>query len=211
MGIVISFKGKLNNPSLIYSFCNELSDIANDMNWQYEILDEDYCKPNTAYIDNDNSKYNIKGHLPLKGICIPIHPDSEPLSFYFDKNGNIRNIISMVERENEENTSDHYEFVKTQYAPIDVHITIIKILKYVKEKYISNLYVRDEGEYWETKNKNILLEKIKFLKQKIDEVGNIISDIDNNSNQSLENKIENILINKLNKKYNNIHIKKIED
>ena len=43
--------------------------------------------------------------------------------------------------------------VKTQFDSPDTHIWIIGLLKYLKKRYIANLEVRDEGEYWETGNR----------------------------------------------------------
>ncbi|MCF6268900.1 MAG: hypothetical protein L3J41_04250 [Melioribacteraceae bacterium] len=187
MGITIHYKGKLNDANLIEPFCNEMEDIAKDMGWKYKLLENDLYKPNSAQIIDGK----IIGHIPLSGITLSIHKETESLSFYFDKNGNIQNIISMFFlSENELNDSS--DFIKTQSAPIQIHISIIKLMKYIKSKYISNLEVTDEGEYWETQNEILLQEKFNYLNDKINEVGNLLSNIGSNSDDSVESMVDRI-------------------
>ncbi len=75
--------------------------------------------------------------------------------------------------------------VKTQFAPIDVHITLVKLLQYVKKHYIPNLEVNDDGQYWETGSTKTLQDKRKLINQKMDEIGISLSGI---THQQFENK-----------------------
>lgn len=196
MGISIHYKGKLNNPDLLNAFCDEIKDIAKDMNWNFNTFNNDLNKPNSSYVDGNG---HIKGHIPIKGLNVTIHPKAESLSFLFDKNGNLRNLLMMTYKNGKESEISNI-FVKTQFAPIEIHITIIKLLEHIKKKYISNLKVIDEGSYWETRDKNILEEKLSFLYKKIDQIGNQISEIKVDSTDSPETilgKIETVLKKKL--------------
>ncbi|NWG28500.1 MAG: hypothetical protein HXY48_08200, partial [Ignavibacteriaceae bacterium] len=74
-------------------------------------------------------------------------------------------------------------FIKTQFAPPEIHIAIVKLLKYLKNKYIANLEVIDEGGYWETEDKELLIKNISFLNRKMDQVEEIISSIVDDLNQ----------------------------
>lgn len=207
MGITITYKGRLNSLDQIHAFCKELADIAHDMNWEYQILDEDFNRPHTAYKEKDSSGFSIKGHLALKGITINVHPESERLSFYFDKDGNIRNLVLMVTEGDNARIENEYSFIKTQYAPPEIHITIVKLLRYIKKKYIADLFVEDEGEYWETGDEQLLMEKMEYLRQKIGEVAKVLenSEIkkeDDESLLSLVDRIEKVLMEKFNMTYN---------
>ncbi len=186
MGIKIHYKGTINDISLIDDFCDELKDIASDMDWKYSLLDEDIYKPNTSYIDDD---HQIKGHIPLKGIVINVHPKAESLSFLFDKNGLIRSIVSMTY---EKDKAESYDSIKTQFAPVDIHMSVIKLLKYLKKKYIGNLEVFDEGRYWETENRELLTEKIDFLNKKMDELEGVLNSLERNENDTLESVVDRI-------------------
>lgn len=196
MGITIHYKGKLNKPDLLNTFCDEIEDIAKDMNWSLNTLSNDLNKPNSSYLDENGQ---IKGHIPLKGLNVILHPKAEPLSFLFDKNGNLKNLLMMTFK-NEKELEGSYIFIKTQFAPIEIHITIIKLLEYIKKKYISNLEVIDEGNYWETHDAKILEEKFSFINKKIDQLSNIFSEIKVDSTDTSETilrKIENVLKKKL--------------
>jgi len=196
MGISIHYKGKLNNPDLLNAFCDEIKDIAKDMNWNFNTFNNDLNNPNSSYVDGNG---HIKGHIPIKGLNVTIHPKAESLSFLFDKNGNLRNLLMMTYKNGKESEISNI-FVKTQFAPIEIHITIIKLLEYIKKKYISNLKVIDEGSYWETRDKNILEEKLSFLYKKIDQIGNQISEIKvdgTDSPETILRKIETVLKKKL--------------
>ena len=45
---------------------------------------------------------------------------------------------------------------KTQFAGIDAHKAIIKLLRYLKEKYFAVFEFSDEGLYWETNDEKVL-------------------------------------------------------
>ena len=53
-------------------------------------------------------------------------------------------------------------FTKTQYAGPDAHMAIIKLLRYLENKYFSAFELQDEGMYWETMDEKIL--RNQFLK-----------------------------------------------
>lgn len=176
MGITIHYQGKINEVSLIDKVTDELKDISEELEWKFESIDD--------------SKLNIKG------IYIIPPPHCEPITFLFDRvTGVIKDRIILAF---DDMGDDHYKFnhTKTQYAPIQVHITLIKLLRYLKNKYISDLTVTDEGEYWDTEDINLLQSKFDFLNEMIDIVAGSLSKIEkipNEPNESLINRIEKIL------------------
>ncbi|MCF6358821.1 MAG: hypothetical protein L3J54_13550 [Draconibacterium sp.] len=178
MGITIHFKGKLNSPGLTTPFLEEVEDIAKSMEWNYTVFQE----------SNDEKP-------APKGLFIQPHPNSEFLQFMIDKKGHLRNAV-MLEYFEENKDSTYYNSIKTQFAPIEIHIAIIKLLKYLKQKYISNLEVWDEGDYWQTGDAKILYEKFDFLNNKLNEFESILNSIEfekNDTAQSVVDKIEQVL------------------
>lgn len=92
-------------------------------------------------------------------------------------------------------------FVKTQFAPPDIHISIVKLLRFLQKKYIPDLQVIDEGEYWETGDRDLLIEKMRFLQNKLDQVEQALSTINpdharlfspDQLAQLIENKLQNL-------------------
>ncbi len=169
MGITIYYQGKLNRPDLADAFCEELPDIAETMEWKYTLItDEPDSKP-----------------FPVKGIIISPHEKSEPLVFTFDPEGFLRNAF-MLQFLDEEPDLTWYNHTKTQFAPIDVHIAIVKLLKYLQQKYIENLKVTDEGSYWETGDAGLLKKKMDFLNAKMDELADVLCTLPINQNETAE-------------------------
>lgn len=170
MGITILYRGKLKSPDLIDTMSKELSKIANLMEWDYTILDEDFKKPTDIKLEVRENGCEIVGHLALKGINLNVHKDCSSLSFLFDLNGILRDPVQMAREQAVENETPPFSFVKTQFAPPDIHITLIKLLRYLKRKYFQTFEVIDEGKYWETGDEDLLKEKMEFLSQKMDAV-----------------------------------------
>jgi len=178
MGVTIHYKGKLNSADDIDSFCEEMEDIAKSMGWKCSAFD-----------------FDDKSNVPLKGVIIGPHEKSEPLPFMVDKNGFLRNPF-MLEFSKGDDEFTWFNHIKTQFAPIENHIAVIKLLKYIQQKYISNLDVYDEGEYWQTGNEKILKRKIDFLNSVMDQLEDVLSTIEieeGSSAESIVDKIEEVL------------------
>ena len=179
MGVTIHYKGKLNSIGVIDSFCEEMEDIAKSMGWKHTVID----------------KFDNNDKTPVKGIIIQPHPKSESLQLITDQQGNLRNVFAF-EFAGEDSDLTYLNFIKTQFAPVEIHIAVIKLLKYIQQKYISNLDVYDEGEYWQTGDEKILKGKIDFLNKAMDQLEGILSSIkfeENETAESVADKIEEVL------------------
>ncbi len=180
MGITIHYKGKLNSADLTDDFCEEIEDISRSMEWKINIFD-----------------FDEKDKTPVKGLLVKPHPDAELLQFMFDKNGYLRNAL-MLKHFPHDDEITYLNHTKTQFAPHEIHIAIIKLLKYLQKQYISNLEVYDEGEYWQKEDAVLLKEKMDFLKGKIEEFEDILNSIEfeeGSSAESIADKIEEVLKN----------------
>ena len=62
---------------------------------------------------------------------------------------------------------DAWITVKTQFLSAEMHVIIIGLLKYIKERHLPKLEVMDEGEYWETGDYRILEDKMRVIQGKI--------------------------------------------
>jgi len=179
MGITIHYQGKLNRPDWAEVFCEELEDISKAMEWKYNVIN-----------DGPDAK-----PVSLRGIVISPHEKSEPLVFTFDPEGNLRNAFVILFVGDDPDIT-WYNHTKTQFAPIDVHLAVIKLMKYVQQKYIGNLKVTDEGSYWETGDADLLQQKMDFLNTKMDELADLTETINrdkDNTAETLAGKIEKLL------------------
>ena len=179
MGITIHFNGKIEDLSQIDPLVEELMDISKSMEWEWKLLDHKFSITPESRPSQNNHKTDNDSSFRLKGIVINLHPDCESFCIFFDEKGNLTTPF-LMELVNEGRIRKEHAsvFVKTQFAPPDVHINIINLLKYIKKRYIPGLNVSDEGEYWESEDKENLIKKITFLNKKMDQVEGILSSFD---------------------------------
>ena len=139
MGLSIHYNGTIKDTRLVPQLVDELRDICNTLQWKYHLFEDE----------------------PANGICFS--PENcETLFFTFSKSGELCSPLLL-----------HYNIhpattisVKTQYAGMDAHKAIIKLLKHIKLKYFSEFELYDEGGYWESDDENVLrqqFDKYEFI------------------------------------------------
>ena len=170
------------------------------MGWESTRLDDDWDKPADARLRVTPSGARIDGHLGLKGIQIMLGPKAEPLSFFFDREGNLRSpvdTVSILDRILDPEQA--WVSIKTQFASPEVHVWIVGLLKYLKKRYISDLRVSDEGQYWETGDVRILKEKMDLINEKIEHISSKLSssrlgDMSGLSAEQIASRIEQLFL-----------------
>ena len=132
MGVTVNFTGQLNSKSDYDEILNVAQEYADKHEMSYLFFEEE----NKLLLRvKDEKDWDYQGFT--RGIRIQPHVNSDPLNLEFDKDYIIQ------------------EYCKTQFAGIETHLKVIEILRLI-EPYFECLDVIDEGEYWETNNKNIL-------------------------------------------------------
>jgi len=200
MGVSIHYRGRLDDVGRLAVLCEELTDIAAAMGWESTRLDDDWDKPADARLRVTPSGARIDGHLGLKGIQIMLGPKAEPLSFFFDREGNLRSpvdTVSILDRILDPEQA--WVSIKTQFASPEVHVWIVGLLKYLKKRYISDLRVSDEGQYWETGDVRILKEKMDLINEKIEHISSKLSssrlgDMSGLSAEQIASRIEQLFL-----------------
>jgi hypothetical protein len=176
MGVSIHYRGRLNDLGQLGRLCAELTDIARAMGWECTPLDDDWDQPAEARLEVTSAGARIEGHLGLKGVVLTPNVEAESLSFLFDREGNLRSLLDMVSiLEGTLRPEDACVSVKTQFGGPQVHVWMIGLLKYLKKRYISDLEVSDEGEYWETGDIRILKGKMDLLDAKLQHLSDDLS------------------------------------
>jgi len=142
MGVTIHFEGKVKSPAAYTLLMDELREFAASRRWPCESISKDHA---TLKRVRDEKDWDYSG--PTFGL--QLHPDenADPLRFEFDR--------------------DYYvqEFVKTQFAGTDIHVTIVGLFRHI-QPFFERLVVEDEGEFWETSDESVLARHI----QRCDEV-----------------------------------------
>ncbi len=136
MGLTIYYRGKLKETVKISQLLDEAIDICHEIGWRYDLI----------------HRSNI---MPAEGILFSLEK-SEPVWLTFLPNGKMYNPTHFMFSRNPEeiehvDEEEHkWNFTKTQYAGVEAHMAIIRVLKYLSEKYFEEFELRDESYYWET-------------------------------------------------------------
>lgn len=152
MGLTIHYQGSIDRIENIPKLVDELEDIAESMDWMSQRINDGESDPN------------------FRGIIVNPKGKCEPLCFLFDRAGKLRGLMDLVSDHVEPTKYSYFNSTKTQFVAVDTHVWIIGLLRYLKKHYLSNLSVRDEGDYWETENLEVLKEKKDFLQSKINQL-----------------------------------------
>lgn len=177
MGLSFHYKGKLRTAQCLKKMIDEVVDISKTNQWNYHIFEEQF--PNNTFTEGpiQDAIYGI-GFTP---------PNCEMVAFTFLSNGqlcafyNLEDVISS-KTDQEEN----YLSVKTQFAGSKIHMQVIKILDYFKKKYFENFDLTDEGNYWETKNEQLLEDTFKKYTNLIEGFHSLLENIPIGEEESIE-------------------------
>lgn len=151
MGLTIHYSGKLKSASQLYELIDEARDIAIGNDWDYDVFHEKY------HNDTFSSGLDLE---KLYGIIIT-PKDFEPLSFTFLSDGRMCGIQNFNLLAMEEYIATNHVFtisINTLDLDVEIHKQLIVILDYISKKYIQEFKCFDEGQYWETRNEELLKE-----------------------------------------------------
>ena len=110
MGLTFHYSGRIREYSRIDMLIEEVVDLCRGLNWTYTILNDD----------------------KIKGVLVSA-PESEPLWFTFTPDGKTCNVVNLQYADpNEEFYSLCH--TKTQYAGPEVHMAMIKMLRFIKRE-----------------------------------------------------------------------------
>ena len=200
MGLSIHYSGQIRDYALIEDLVNECEDICKSLNWDYHTWIKESSIHDDAHIDNaDFIGYAMED---LKGISI-LPKECEPVDLAFFPSGKLCSTMKL--RFNDATTNDlmvEYISTKTQYAGMDVHVTVLKLLQYLKDKYFSFFELSDEGMYWETKNLEVLKSQFARYNFIVNSVRNALSDfkaMPGETPESLADRLEELLKKKFGK------------
>ena len=181
MGLSIHYSGTIKDMALIDELIAEVTDICQGLNWSYQIIQE----PNADKIN---------------GICFSPE-ECEPIFLTFLPDGRMCSPVNLMCRDiYEKNGLDAEQIyttsTKTQFAGADAHMAIIRLLRYLKQKYFSVFELNDEGDYWETMDEKVLLSqfaKYDFLLNAVADALSEMKAVPGETPLSLADRIEKML------------------
>jgi hypothetical protein len=181
MGITIFASGKLDRIEDIPHVIGDLKRVAEENNWKYHVIDDDFdVQPNAVLTRRDSGLPGcaIEGSVGLKGIIVNVNPHTEPLAILFDRSGVLTDLMQQISWMHDDGQSERFTMCKTQFGNIDAHIRIVELLDNLKNNYIADLTVNDEGAFWETRDRRNLAEKRVVLGHYLRHTEKVIKGID---------------------------------
>lgn len=177
MGLSFHYKGALKNPGLLQKMIEEVIDISLANQWKFHIFEEAF--PNHAFTLNS---YNDS----IYGICFS-PPNCEVVCLTFLSNGKMSPFYNLEPSKVYVNElDDNYLSVKTQFAGPEIHKQLINIFDYINKKYFENFDLTDEGNYWETKNEQLLEDTFEKYTNLINGFDSLLNNIPIGENESIE-------------------------
>lgn len=153
MGVTIHYNGKIKSLDKINPLIDELTDIAHSLEWEYTVI--------SRYGDPDEELFGL--------LLSP--PDCEPIHMTFMEDRRLIPVLFLAydDKWREDNLAKEkvWAWTKTQFAGPDIHISVIKLLRYLSEKYLEDFECHDEAEYWETEDRKTVEEKMNLINRGI--------------------------------------------
>jgi hypothetical protein len=177
MGLSFHYKGALQKPQYLKPLIEEVTDIAKANHWKHHLFEESF--PNDTFTVGT---YNDS----VYGICVT-PPECETVCFTFFSNGRMGAFYNLeLSKAYDSEYEDEYLSVKTQFAGPEIHIQLLTIFDYLNKKYFENFDLTDEGNYWETKNKTLLLDTFSKYTNLIDGFGSLLESIPLNEGENIQ-------------------------
>jgi hypothetical protein len=145
MGVTINFEGQLKDEAAYRALIEVAAAMAKAEGWATELID---AKEVRLLRVRGEEETDYVG--PVKGIVLYVHEDCDPLRLEFDRELFVQ------------------EFVKTQFARVEVHVKVIRLLEALTP-YFRELHLDDEGEWWERRDAAVLAEHFDRVQHVIDE------------------------------------------
>ncbi len=168
MGLTIFYSGQIRDMQLLPALTEEVMDICDHLNW---ISKQYYHSP----------------EIPLTGFMF--HPPGcEPIWITFREDGFLADPIYYIFKNDPiSKPSPEEEFMPyavTQFAGQDAHMALIKLLRYLSQKYFEEFEIVDESEYWETGDEQLCSDRFDWFTQYMDMESQKLDQLDGRTGES---------------------------
>lgn len=151
MGLSIHYNGKFSRTASLSKMIGEVRDIVEARNWKYHVFETEFPDDPVSEEDYNDEIYGISFSPP----------GCETVSICFLSNRRMSDIVMLrFWGKSSDTPNGEYLYmlaVKTQYAGEETHKFIVELFRYLKNQgYFEKFEMSDEGQYWETKDENLL-------------------------------------------------------
>lgn len=139
MDTTIQYKGELYSADAIDRIYKKFKKIAIACKWDFKFLDDELCELIISGNREGASVPHEKGNPQLSGIRLSIFNDYELNILFCDAMERLRN--PGVKNYFVSGSNMSYITVRTKFPPKNMHITVVKLLEYLRENYYNTLEV----------------------------------------------------------------------
>lgn len=178
MGLSIHYSGYIFKKEMLDPLIDEVSEICKTLDWDSHVFEDD----------------------EIKGVSFA-PKGSEPVFLTFNNAGRMLSPVSIIAKDIYDGVRFDKELMfttstKTQFAGIDAHISMIRLLKHLSKKYLRDFILKDEGSYWETGDEKILQQQFDNYNAAMDIFCKGLQDlpaISGESQESIVDRLEKLL------------------
>ncbi|HEY5038762.1 MAG TPA: hypothetical protein VIJ93_06810 [bacterium] len=156
MSTTVHYFGKVRNQEAIREVQEEFREIAQVSGWSHEMVDHVFSQEGET----------TGMRLSLRGIRVTFNKTTTPMQLTFDKDGYLSHIYYEKAAESVSRGVAggptrqllHQIHTSTSIRSSDssTHITLVKLLDYLKKRYVPNLEVIDNTGYWYSRDESVL-------------------------------------------------------
>jgi hypothetical protein len=153
MGVTVYYRGCLDDLDRVEDFEDRVLDLAFNLGGEARIW---------RSVADDQS-----GRM-VRGVTLDLYPGQETISLLISPEGWLIGLLEIEQAEMGEIDQPPWCFVKTQFGAIEGHVVLVELLAALKQHFISNLEIRDDGQYWPDRDLTTLRQKFATVQAAID-------------------------------------------
>jgi len=148
MGVTIHYRGTMDDVTLVEEMEDRVVDLALALGGRATVW--------RSFADDNPSR-------AIRGLMLEMAPGQDTMSLLVSPEGHLINMFEIEQAEKRPLDEPPYCFVTSQFGSVQGHIAIVYLLDALKDKYISNLDVNDESDFYQHRDPIVLSQKIKQL------------------------------------------------
>ena len=149
MDVTIFYRGSMADTIRVEDFEDRIIDLALEMGGQAQIA---------RHHDDEDPRRVVRG------VLLSLAPGQEMTSLLISPEGWLIGITEIDNALAGRLTEPPWCFVKTQFGPVEGHVALVELLRELHAEFLPNLEVRDETEYWESRDVERLCRSMSFVK-----------------------------------------------
>ncbi|HVY61121.1 MAG TPA: hypothetical protein VHF22_05675 [Planctomycetota bacterium] len=144
MGVTIHYRGSLDRPDSVDEVQDRVLDLALALGGRARYW---------------FSRGDGPAGRPVRGVFVDLAPGCETVALLFSPEGALVSPFEIAEAEEAPVSRESWVFAKTQFGPVEAHVALVALLRFLRNRFMSDLEVQDEGGYWDTGDLGPLLER----------------------------------------------------